>query len=116
MVSWRRPIDSDGHSDGKIKIRNHRGPTAHSSHSRRRHAGEPKVKGSLYCWFGPIVRNTGESRKLYREVLGIPFKEEADGYLHSEAVPAAESFEIDALADSLDSNQEVSSRTPLAGV
>jgi len=25
--------------------------------------------------FGPIVRETAESRKLYSEVMGIPFKE-----------------------------------------
>jgi hypothetical protein len=27
--------------------------------------------------FGPIVRDKAESRKLYRESLGIPFKEES---------------------------------------
>src|SRR5262249_48998372 len=44
--------------------------------------------------FGPIVRDTGESRKLYRDALGIAFKEEPDGYLHSEAVPGAKSFAL----------------------
>jgi hypothetical protein len=44
--------------------------------------------------FGPIVRDTGESRKLYRDVAGIPFKEENGGYLHTEAVPGAKSFAL----------------------
>jgi hypothetical protein len=27
--------------------------------------------------FGPIVRETAESRQLYSEIFGIPFKEES---------------------------------------
>ena len=38
-----------------------------------------KLKVLFIAGFGPIVRDTGESRGLYRDVLGIPFKEEADG-------------------------------------
>ena len=44
--------------------------------------------------FGPIVRDAEESRKLYRDVLGIPFKQEADGYLHTEAIQGAKSFAL----------------------
>lgn len=44
--------------------------------------------------FGPIVRDTDECRKLYRDVLGIAFKQEADGYLHTEAVQGAKSFAL----------------------
>jgi hypothetical protein len=44
--------------------------------------------------FGPIVHETGESRKLYRDVLGIAFKEESDGYLHTEGVPGAKTFAL----------------------
>jgi Glyoxalase-like domain len=44
--------------------------------------------------FGPIVRDTGESRKLYRDLLGIALKEETDGYLHTESVPGAKSFAL----------------------
>ena len=32
--------------------------------------------------FGPIVRDTAESRKLYSEILGISFKEESGEDLH----------------------------------
>lgn len=44
--------------------------------------------------FGPIVHDTGKSRKLYNETLGIPFKEESDEYLHTEDVPGAKSFAL----------------------
>lgn len=44
--------------------------------------------------FGPIVRDIGESRKLYQDVLGIPFKQENGGYLHTEAVPGAKTFAL----------------------
>src|SRR5499427_8496532 len=53
-----------------------------------------KLKVLFIAGFGPIVRDTGESRKLYRDVLSIPFKEEADGYLHTEAVPGAKTFAL----------------------
>ena len=44
--------------------------------------------------FGPIDRNVAESRKLYGDAFGIPFKEEAGGYLHTEAVQGAKSFAL----------------------
>jgi len=53
-----------------------------------------KLKVLFIAGFGPIVRDTGESCKLYRDALGIPFKEEPDGYLHTEAVPGAKSFAL----------------------
>jgi Glyoxalase/Bleomycin resistance protein/Dioxygenase superfamily len=56
--------------------------------------GVANIKILFIAGFGPIVRDTGESRKLYRDVLGISFKEEADGYLHTEAVPGAKSFAL----------------------
>lgn len=44
--------------------------------------------------FGPIVRETTQSRKLYGEVLGIPFKEESGEYLHTEALKGAKTFAL----------------------
>ena len=44
--------------------------------------------------FGPIVRGTAESRKLYSEILGISFKEESGGYLHTEALKGAKTFAL----------------------
>jgi hypothetical protein len=52
------------------------------------------VKVLFIAGFGPIVDDTGESRKLYADVLGIHFKEEGGGYLHTEAVPGAKSFAL----------------------
>ena len=52
------------------------------------------MKVLFIAGFGPIVRDMGESRKLYRDVAGIPFTEETDGYLHTEAVPGANSFAL----------------------
>ena len=56
--------------------------------------GAANLKVLFIAGFGPIVPETGESRKLYRDVLCIPFKEEAGGYLHTEAVPGAKSFAL----------------------
>jgi hypothetical protein len=44
--------------------------------------------------FGPVVRAMVESRKLYGEALGIPFKEEGGGYLHTEALQGANTFAL----------------------
>lgn len=44
--------------------------------------------------FGPIVRDTKESRKLYGDLLGIHFKEESDSYFHTEALEGAKSFAL----------------------
>jgi hypothetical protein len=44
--------------------------------------------------FGPIVRDTAESRKLYGDVMRIPFKEETGGYLHTEALGGAKTFAL----------------------
>jgi hypothetical protein len=44
--------------------------------------------------FGPIVREAAASRKLYCRTFGIPFKEEKDGYLHTESLKGAKSFAL----------------------
>lgn len=44
--------------------------------------------------FGPIVRDGTASRELYGKALGIAFKEETDGYLHTESLPGARSFAL----------------------
>jgi hypothetical protein len=56
--------------------------------------GTGNIKILFIAGFGPIVREEVESRKLYREALGIPFKEETDGYLHTEALRGAKSFAL----------------------
>jgi hypothetical protein len=44
--------------------------------------------------FGPIVRDAEASHKLYSANLGIPFKEESGGYLHTEALGGAKNFAL----------------------
>ena len=52
------------------------------------------IKILFIAGFGPIVRDAAASRKLYNQTLGIPFKEEQGGYLHTEAVQGANSFAL----------------------
>jgi catechol 2,3-dioxygenase-like lactoylglutathione lyase family enzyme len=59
--------------------------------------GEPMktdIETLFITGFGPIVRDRAESRKLYSEVLGIPFKEESGEYLHTEALKGAKTFAL----------------------
>ena len=44
--------------------------------------------------FGPIDRDVAESRALYQDSLGIPFKEDASGYLHTGALQGAKHFAL----------------------
>lgn len=44
--------------------------------------------------FGPIVRQPAKDRRLYRDVFGISFKEESDGYLHTEALAGVKTFAL----------------------
>lgn len=44
--------------------------------------------------FGPIVRDTTQSRRLYSDTLGIPFKEESGEYFHTEALEGAKTFAL----------------------
>jgi hypothetical protein len=53
-----------------------------------------KIKVLFIAGFGPIVRETAKSRRLYGEVLGISFNEESGGYLHTEALQGAKTFAL----------------------
>jgi catechol 2,3-dioxygenase-like lactoylglutathione lyase family enzyme len=52
------------------------------------------VRVLFIAGFGPIVRDAAASRKLYNQNLGISFKEETGGYLHTEALKGANSFAL----------------------
>jgi hypothetical protein len=52
------------------------------------------VKVLFIAGFGPIVRDATGSRELYSQFLGIDFKEETGGYLHTEALNGANSFAL----------------------
>jgi catechol 2,3-dioxygenase-like lactoylglutathione lyase family enzyme len=56
--------------------------------------GLAEIKILFIAGFGPIVHDPAASRKLYREALRIPFKEENDGYLHTETLDGAKSFAL----------------------
>lgn len=44
--------------------------------------------------FGPIDRDVAESRALYRDSLGILFKEDDGGYLHTGSLQGAKHFAL----------------------
>ena len=52
------------------------------------------IKVLFIAGFGPVVRDQEASRGLYARALGIRFKEEEGGYLHTEAVQGAKSFAL----------------------
>lgn len=53
--------------------------------------------------FGPIARNIANSRKLYRDALGISFKEDAGGYLYTGALAGAKHFAVWPLSQAAES-------------
>ena len=53
-----------------------------------------KMNVLFVAGFGPIVREPAKSRRLYGEILGISFKEENGGYLHTELIPGAKTFAL----------------------
>jgi hypothetical protein len=52
------------------------------------------IKVLFIAGFGPIVPEPTASRKLYNQILGIGFKEESGGYLHTEALQGAKTFAL----------------------
>ena len=52
------------------------------------------IKVLFIAGFGPIVGEAAPSRKLYSQMLGISFKEETGGYLHTEALKGANTFAL----------------------
>jgi len=52
------------------------------------------MKVLFVAGFGPIVSDRQKSAAFYRESLGLSFQEEADGYLHTEALPGVNTFAL----------------------
>ena len=67
------------------------------------HAEYRNIKILFIAGFGPIVRETAESRKLYSETLGIHFKEESGEYLHTEALKGVKTFALWPLSEAAQS-------------
>lgn len=62
------------------------------------------VPGVLFiAGFGPIVPDKAESRRLYKDELGISFKEEAGGYLHTGELKGAKEFALWPLSQAAES-------------
>src|SRR5437016_6811906 len=53
--------------------------------------------------FGPIVRDPAASRKFYSQALGLPFKEDAGGYLHTGKLDGVKHFALWPLAQAAES-------------
>jgi hypothetical protein len=52
------------------------------------------IKVLFVAGFGPIVRDRAAGRALYGDALGVAFKEEAGGYLHTEALEGVRTFAL----------------------
>ena len=52
------------------------------------------IKILFVAGFGPIVSDRAASRALYEKVLGIRFKEEEGGYLHTESLDGVKTFAL----------------------
>jgi catechol 2,3-dioxygenase-like lactoylglutathione lyase family enzyme len=52
------------------------------------------IKVLFIAGFGPIVRDAKKSRAFYQEMLGISFKEEDGGYLHTGSLVGAKTFAL----------------------
>jgi catechol 2,3-dioxygenase-like lactoylglutathione lyase family enzyme len=57
-------------------------------------SGFGNIQIRFIAGFGPIVSDVAAARKLYEQVLGIPFKEEQGGYLHTDALQGAKHFAL----------------------
>ncbi|HYL71557.1 MAG TPA: VOC family protein [Candidatus Dormibacteraeota bacterium] len=54
----------------------------------------PSLKVLFIAGFGPIGRDAAASRRLYVRDLGLSFKEETGGYLHTEDLAGAKTFAL----------------------
>jgi hypothetical protein len=61
------------------------------------------IKVLFIAGFGPIVREASASRQLYNQILGIGFKEEVGGYLHTETLKGAKTFALWPLSQAAES-------------
>jgi catechol 2,3-dioxygenase-like lactoylglutathione lyase family enzyme len=64
---------------------------------------KPVIDVLFIAGFGPIVRDQAASRKFYSDVLGLPFKEDADGYMYTGDLDGAKHFALWPLAQAAES-------------
>lgn len=65
--------------------------------------GLEKLRVLFIAGFGPIVRDVDAGRRLYANALGILFKEENGGYLHTDALQGAKEFALWPLSQAAES-------------
>jgi len=53
--------------------------------------------------FGPIVADVAASRRFYSDVLGLSFKKESNGYLHTDRLFGVKHFALSPLAQTAES-------------
>jgi catechol 2,3-dioxygenase-like lactoylglutathione lyase family enzyme len=53
--------------------------------------------------FGPIVKDPAATRKFYADTLGVPFTEEAGGYLHTAELDGVKHFALWPLSQAAES-------------
>ena len=53
--------------------------------------------------FGPIARDPAANRRFYSQALGLPFKEDAGGYLHTGELDGVKHFALWPLAQAAES-------------
>lgn len=53
-----------------------------------------KIEVLFITGFGPIVGDRAASKQFYADTLGLEFKEEAGGYLHTEQMEGAKTFAL----------------------
>jgi hypothetical protein len=62
-----------------------------------------KIDGLFVAGFGPIVGDAGASRSFYCDSLRLPFKEDANGYLHTGVLEGAKHLALWPLAQAAES-------------
>jgi predicted enzyme related to lactoylglutathione lyase len=63
----------------------------------------PNIDVLFVAGFGPIVRDPAASRKFYSQTLALPFKEDANGYLHTGSLEGVKHFALWPLAQAAQS-------------
>jgi hypothetical protein len=53
-----------------------------------------EMKILFVAGFGPVVHDTELSNKLYKSAMSIPFKDEGNGYLHTESLDGVKHFAL----------------------
>lgn len=62
-----------------------------------------KIEVLFITGFGPIAGDRAASKRFYADTLGVAFREEQDGYLHTEKMEGAKTFALWPLSQAAES-------------